>query len=141
VEAVKQFYEWVPPWIRHSATTLLSLSTLALGLMCAVIWFFGMLPAWFGVVIFGYQPQLTDDMAGIPASIAIAAGSLYIFVSWIFYVAGAALIPVGWGFQLAAMKWPAMHWFSRLASVLALLSFIFPLGILGVQMFCVWLVA
>lgn len=136
---VRAFYDWLPAWVRHSLTSLLSLTTVLLGVAFLVIWFAGMLPAWFGTVAGGYRPELTSGTGGVFVQFAAILGTFYMLVSWVFYVVGALLVPMGWLFQLMALKWPPMHWASRFSSLAGLSCFAFPLLVLAVQMLCIWL--
>ena len=126
-----RFIERVPPSVRHSLTSLLSLCTMVAGVILAVVWFFGFFPSWVGVLVWS-RPDLPQD--SVIAQIAMYSGIAYMFVGWAFFVAGACLVPVGWVLQLIALRFPAFHWASRAASVAALALFAIPTLLLVIEL-------
>jgi len=129
---IERFYELLPAWVRHSLTSLLSLTTMGLGIAMVCVWFMGLFPALVGTMFGGYQQEIAAQHPTL-VQISTIAGALYFWVSWSFYVVGAVLIPVGWAFQLGALRWPWLHWPSRASALLALGLFAVPFGLIAVQ--------
>jgi hypothetical protein len=134
-ERIDRFYENLNPKVRHSITGWLSVITLLLSVVLACMWVLGVFPAWLGLVLSGFRPELVEQHP-IATTIAMYCGAFYVFIGWALYVVGALLIPVAWIFQLAARKWPIMHWPSRLTNLFALFLVCLPMIALAIELLC-----
>lgn len=113
-------------------TTGFHLFALVAGVVLAVVWFAGLVPAWGGAAAWGFRDDLVIE-GGVLYFVARYAALAYVYGGWAVFPVGFVLMLLAWTSHALGRGKAVAHWISRVANLSAVGLFCLPLLLLAVE--------